>query len=255
MPNCVVPMLGDPTGPNPNINRFKVHSLPKETVKKLHGLETLTVDFMNAPSYLKDKNMSFSKMAKLQAPLAGASQVNDDYFWRNRVKSEQHAVVRAAGGLRPSTSGSSIGGEGGGGEGGGRISARSISSRPNTSGSRVPALALSKSCPAIPALSGELDSNCSNLGQSAVLRQEKYNKMRSSVKSRQAAEFADTLASLDQKLQAAREKAKDPKHRAKAKQAVRSLTKLVDKIKAMEVRNIRWAMFCRVRSHVVTIDF
>ena len=47
--------VGGPEGPGPDRNRFQVHSMPKETVKKLHGLETLKVGFMDAKSTVGSK--------------------------------------------------------------------------------------------------------------------------------------------------------------------------------------------------------
>jgi hypothetical protein len=86
-------MLGDPNGPNAGVDRFKFHSLPKETVKKLHGIFTRDVDFVDATTSFSPKTCSFSKGSKLSNPLGGATQVVDDHFWRMRVRSEQ-AVIR-----------------------------------------------------------------------------------------------------------------------------------------------------------------
>jgi hypothetical protein len=56
--------VGDPAGPGPDRDRFKVDSLPKETVKKLHGLFSQKVDFIDHKSnfgpdnpYSQNKNL------------------------------------------------------------------------------------------------------------------------------------------------------------------------------------------------------
>jgi hypothetical protein len=216
-----------------------MHSLPKETVKKLHGIFTTTVDFLDAPSSLQPGKMSFTKGAKLQAPLGGANQVVDDFFWRKRVMAEQQTIVR---GMQQEQEKQKLVAASAGG-----ASARDcITSGSATNRSRTSSVQPSRSCPSIPALMTNTSNGLQPSASSGALhRQAQFDKMRKSVKSRQGAEFIDTLKNLDQKLQQAKAKAresgdKDPAAHAKAKKAVKSLQKLVQQIKTVEKKNLKY---------------
>ena len=68
-------------GPNPKLDRFQMHSIPKETMKKVFGIETKHLGFQSLKPTVRDNiGVGFGRSAKT----TGSTNI-EDIHWRQQV--------------------------------------------------------------------------------------------------------------------------------------------------------------------------
>ena len=83
-------MFSGPGGPNPDLNRFYVNSIPKETMKKVFGIETSHIGYMDQPSSFKRTKMVSTEKNQPCGMFSGPGGPREDLdrFYVNSIPKE-----------------------------------------------------------------------------------------------------------------------------------------------------------------------